>query len=362
MKSDKSSGLVLNCVMAWAKPKYSREKVNQAGEILISPKSIPSDVDYALDVINNWRSIHACPLQSMKMTLTGRAKRQDPNVIVAQRTKRIQAITFKLKNHREGSLGMKLSQMQDIGGCRAVLRTVSQVEALVRYYEEATAKNALRGGKFARKYDYINEPKHSGYRSIHLVYKYFSTSAELGVYDDLKIEIQIRSKLQHAWATAVETVGFFTGQALKSNIGEASWKRFFALVSSEFARLEKRPLVPGTPPNEQKSKGELSTFSAQIDLLDGLKTATRIVEKKEGHYFLLELNLESKSVRTTVFQKEQMIEAQEKYLEVEKNNRETDNQAVLVSVDSLAALPKAYPNYYLDITEFVRVLKKILAD
>ena len=120
--------------------------------------------------------------------------------------------------------------------------------------------------------------------------------------------------------------------------------------------------MPGTPPNEQKSKGELSTFSAQIDLLDGLKTATRIVEKKEGHYFLLELNLESKSVRTTVFQKEQMIEAQEKYLEVEKNNRETDNQAVLVSVDSLAALPKAYPNYYLDITEFVRVLKKILAD
>jgi len=346
--------------MAWAKPKYTREKVNKAGEILISKNPSDWEVDFALGVLNNWRSIHACPLQSMKMTLTGRAKKQDPNVLVAQRTKRIQAIIFKLKHHREGNLGLKLSQMQDIGGCRAVLRTVSQVESLVKYYEDSTAKNALRGGKFSKKYDYIKEPKTSGYRSVHLVYKYFSTSTELGVYDDLKIEIQIRSKLQHAWATAVETVGFFTGQALKSNIGEESWKRFFALVSSEFARLEKRPLVPGTPEKQAESIAELNTFSAQVDLLEGLKTATRIVENKEGHYFLLELDLEKRTVRTTVFQKNQMVEAQEKYLEVEKANKDTDNQAVLVSVDSLAALPKAYPNYYLDITEFVKVLKKIL--
>jgi len=40
------------------------------------------------------------------------------------------------------------------------------------------------------------------------------------------IEIQIRSKLQHIWATAVETVGFFTGQAIKSNEGEKEWNDF----------------------------------------------------------------------------------------------------------------------------------------
>jgi ppGpp synthetase/RelA/SpoT-type nucleotidyltranferase len=347
--------------MAWAKPEYTRAEVNEAGEILISPTASLADIDYALKVVNNWRSIHACPLQSMKMTLTGRAKKQDPTALIAQRTKRIQAITFKLANHRAENLQLKMTQMHDIGGCRAVLRSVSQVESLVKAYEDATAKNALRGGKFHRKYDYIKEPKMSGYRSVHLVYKYFSTSTELGVYDDLKIEIQIRSTLQHAWATAVETVGFFTGQALKSNIGEASWKRFFALVSNEFARLEKRPLVPGTPANQSEAKLELNSYSSQIDLLEGLKTATRVVENKEGHYFLLELDLQARTVRTTVFQKDQMVEAQEKYLAVEKTNKDNDNQAVLVSVDSLAALPKAYPNYYLDITEFVKVLKKILA-
>jgi len=32
-----------------------------------------------------------------------------------------------------------------------------------------------------------------------------------------------------------------------------------------------------------------------------------------------------------------------------------------ISVDSVAHLRKAYPNYFLDISEFVMVLKKILA-
>jgi hypothetical protein len=39
------------------------------------------------------------------------------------------------------------------------------------------------------------------------------------IYNDLKIEMQLRSQYQHAWATAVETVGTFIGQALKSSIG-----------------------------------------------------------------------------------------------------------------------------------------------
>jgi hypothetical protein len=198
------------------------------------------------------------------------------------------------------------------------------------------------------------------------VYKYFSPSAKLNIYNDLKIEIQIRSKLQHAWATAVEAVDFFTDQALKSNIGQVSWKRFFALASNEFARIEKRPLVPGTPADANESKAELKSYTGQITLLEGLKTATRIVtaggvEKKEGHFFLLELNLQAKTIRTTVFQKNQYAEAQQKNLEVEKANKDNPQmQSVLVSVDSMISLPKAYPSYYLDISEFARVLNTVI--
>jgi len=209
-----------------------------------------------------------------------------------------------------------------------VLRTVAQVEELAAYYEKATAKNPLRGGKFHRKYDYVQKPKDTGYRSVHLVYRYHSTSPSLRIYDELKIEIQLRSKLQHYWATAVETVDFLTGQALKSNIGDVLWKRFFVVVANEFARLEKRPLVPGASSNEHESKSELRSYSAQIALLEGLSAATAIVtskealDKSEGQFYLLELDLNSRTIQTKSFRKDQSAEAQEKYLEVEKSNKD----------------------------------------
>jgi putative GTP pyrophosphokinase len=354
--------------MAWSKPEYSREDVNRAGELLLSDTSAPDELNHALTVINNWRAIHACPMQTMRMTLAARAQKQDLQMIISQRTKRIPAIRLKLREHRAKGLALKLAQMQDIGGCRAVLRTVAQVEELAQYYERATTKNSLRGGKFQRKYDYIKNPKDTGYRSIHLVYKYHSTSPRLAIYDDLKIEIQLRSRLQHYWATAVETVDFFTGQALKSNIGDVSWKRFFVVVANEFARLEKRPLVPGASANEQESRAELRSYSAQITLLEGLSAATSIVaskgavEKVGGQLYLLELDLNSRTIQTKSFRKDQSAEAQERYLEVEKSSKDRpEKQNVLVSVDSLASLRKAYPSFYLDIGEFIKVLRRILS-
>jgi ppGpp synthetase/RelA/SpoT-type nucleotidyltranferase len=213
--------------IAWAKPEFGRDKVNRAGEILTSSSVSNVEADAALKIVNNWRAIHACPLQTIKMTLAGRAQKQDLHAVISQRTKRIPAIRLKLRENHAAGLEMKLSQMQDIGGCRAVLRTVLEVEKLAQDYEKARIKNARRGGVFHRKYDYIEKPKPTGYRGIHLVYKYHTESKMLAIYNDLKIEIQLRSKLQHAWATAVETVDFFTGQALKSNIGDVDWKCFF---------------------------------------------------------------------------------------------------------------------------------------
>ncbi len=96
-----------------------------------------------------------------------------------------------------------------------------------------------------REKDYIQNPKKDGYRGVHLIYRY--KSDKISTYDGLLIEVQIRSKIQHAWATAIEIVDLFTGQAIKSNEGEEEWKEFFRLVSSAFAKIEKQPEVSGTP-------------------------------------------------------------------------------------------------------------------
>ena len=134
------------------------------------------------------------------------------------------------------------------------------------------------------------------------------------------------------------------------------------------SRLESAGLSPVRKevPVTVSHRDFVKTYSLDLVVGDGaiyeLKTATGIVERTEGQLFLLELNVTARTIRTTGFSKDQAVEAQDKYLEVEKTNKDKpENQAVLVSVDSLAALPKAYPNYYLDISQFLKVLIKILA-
>jgi hypothetical protein len=44
----------------------------------------------------------------------------------------------------------------------------------------------------------------------------------------------------------VETVGTFIQQPLKSSQGEEDWLRFFIVMSSDMAFLDKKPIVAGT--------------------------------------------------------------------------------------------------------------------
>ena len=119
---------------------------------------------------------------------------------------------------------MNLARMQDLGGCRAVVNSVEKVRALVGLYEKSPIKHKLVGQD-----DYIAHPQASGYRGIHLVYRYYSDRSP--TYNGLQIKLQLRSPLQHAWATAVETVVTFLRQALKASQGHADWLRFFSLMA-----------------------------------------------------------------------------------------------------------------------------------
>src|SRR4051812_44144651 len=118
--------------MAWAVPKYPKKWVNRAGKVILaeSPREEwgeDSDQYYeyvqnyfeALDIVNNWRSSHNFPLNTFHIGLRRRAKIIDPKAITAQRIKRMASIEAKLTRFPT----MTLSQMQDIGGCRAIVGT-----------------------------------------------------------------------------------------------------------------------------------------------------------------------------------------------------------------------------------------------
>jgi hypothetical protein len=364
--------------MAWATPQYSKKKVNWAGKMLVSsepdafldgdsddPYTLAANPAYsswqekyfdALDIVNNWRSSHNFPLNTFHVWLKRRAKLIDPGCITAQRIKRLSSIEAKLERFST----MTLSQMQDIGGCRAIVASCPQVKDLAKAYADSDIKHSL-----AQKDDYIDTPKDSGYRGIHLIYRYFSDKKT--DYNTLKVEVQLRSQLQHAWATAVESVGAFIQQALKSSLGEQDWLRFFALMGTAIAIRENSTPVPDTPTTYGELVKELREYANALDVANRLATfgaALQITEsprRDSDHYFLLEVNHKTKLVTVTGFKQAESDKATAEYLEVEKKRKDSqDADAVLVSVDSMAALRRAYPNYFLDTKVFVDLMNETL--
>ena len=323
--------------MAFTRPNFSRHQVDLAGIRLVGEMPLwRRDYQNALAIANNWRSSHSYPLLAMRMTLAGRARRVDGDALVAQRLKRLRSTESKLRRLPH----MKLSQMQDIGGCRAVVGSVQQVDDLVSLYELGTAKNPHKRAQFVEKYDYIAQPKGNGYHSVHLVYKYRSGSPPHQVWNGHRIEIQLRSALQHIWATAVETVDTFTGQALKFiGTGERGWDRFFALTSSAFALEEGRPLVPGTPTTMDEIRQELRLLAESLAVhhtLVGLSVAVR--EGTTGHekgaeYFLVFLDPVQRELEIEGFREADLWKAQRAYLA-----RETEITGRLASRHALCPL------------------------
>src|SRR5574337_2127066 len=115
-------------------PKFSNAAIDIAGETLKGEDLLDPKFDRALELINAWRSAHSYPLQAVKMLLLGRAGRMHQGAVIAQRLKRLRSIQAKLQ--REST---RLSQMQDIGGCRAIMLSAQHVEKLRDKFLEAAS-------------------------------------------------------------------------------------------------------------------------------------------------------------------------------------------------------------------------------
>lgn len=337
--------------------KYSKKEISKAGEILISSKS-EEERNQAYNKISDWRANHLQPLIVMRRGLTKLLKKNKITpVLISQRLKRLTSIVYKLDLNPKMGLG----GMQDIGGYRAVLKDVKDLKRLEKIFENYKIKHKLE-----KINNYVEKPKTSGYRSIHYIYRYFSKSEK---YNDLRVELQIRTKLQHNWATAVETAGVIKRTSLKSSQGDDEWLNFFKIVSSLFAIKEGLPILDEHK-NLKKEELMIQYYSLSyklkiIDTLQALRVTTKYFEKESfpDGYYLLNIDIENQKVQIKIFRKNQYTEATDNYLriekEIEKNIEDTKNAVVLVLADSLKSLKKAYPSYFLDTSEFLSELDKI---
>ncbi|MFF8816140.1 RelA/SpoT domain-containing protein [Streptomyces pactum] len=333
----------------WVVPENSNKRVQRASRMIGKGTGTPEEIREARDVLSNYRLAHAFPLNAVTVTVRQRALAVNPNAVVAERRKRLPTILDKLKRHPT----MSVTTMQDLGGCRVVFGTVAEVDELVRVLVDLPrSKNRVK-----KVYDYLRGdpgPRDSGYRGVHLVYEYGASKKE---YHGLRIELQVRTLLQHAWATAVETMDLFSGSELKYGKGDADVLRFFVLVGSLMAYEEGTTPVPGAEGTREELAAELAHLEANVGVLERLRGYAAIVGEhaKTDRRNTLTLELWRTEGRLTVTVHETLAAAEDRITELEALDDE-NLDAVLINIARISQLRDAYPNYFADtgrFTEFV---------
>jgi hypothetical protein len=83
--------------------------------------------------------------------------------------------------------------------------------------------------------------------------------------------------------------------------------------------------------------------------------------KGKVHFFLMELDLQNNKLNIQGYASRELDTATSMYLDAEKRiGSGMSSDAVLVSVESVASLRRAYPNYYFDSDLFVSLVEQAL--
>lgn len=332
--------------------KYSRKSLDKAGWALLDPFTRGQ----AIEKISDWRMTHLPVLREFVEELTKYLNANNiPFAFYSQRVKRMTSIIEKLRNNLNTKMG--LGGLQDIGGARFVFEDIESLNRCKKALEAFAPEHFT----FVKTTDYIIAPKDSGYRSIHYIYQYHSENQE---YDGLKIELQIRTRLEHSWAMAVETASLISRTSLKANIEDGSvWRDFFKLVSAIFAQREGCAVATGFMDyTHERYCNEFISFVEKHKLIDQLSAlrvtvdSNNISEDKPDGYFVLNINFKEQVVSYRTYRSEEENTASNVFASLEQTV-DSDEAVLLVSIAKIQEIREAYPSYFLDTKEFLVALK-----
>lgn len=192
----------------------------------------------------------------------------------------------------------------------------------------------------------------------------------------MHLELQIRTQLQHYWATAVEVLGMKGESKIKQGKGENYHKESFKLSSALFSYTENTTISSKYKSLSKKDIcekiAELNQKHNILQNLSGLAVSVQNIERranekkaneKKGYYFIVVLNFEKNKLSIAGFNRKNFAEAKKFYDVCEQDSKKNQNtDVVLISLDKFKLLKQAYPNYYLDSGSFIRVIKKELQE
>lgn len=329
----------------------SKRKIDQIGEILKKNGALNSKEQSEL---LEWRNSFSSTLEYYHLKLKSITNEHEMFTL-SRRLKRIESIQIKLKRFKT----MRLSTLQDVAGLRLVVKDEKFLNETFTKLRSLSTKHKLK-----RLDDYHNNSKEDGYRGIHLVYQ----KSDLGM-----VEIQLRTELEHIWATAVETYGVLQNTSFKTGEGEEEWREFFRLLSAYFAIKENcLPSKEFAKLSTSKIKTRLKKIIKKLNVIERLNASTNSIEVitekfnetgRKGKYAILELDLRNRTTKVELFNKKDENKAIKFYTERELGIKDkTLTNIVFVNVENIDKLDKSYPNYFLNTTRLLEILSKIMLD
>lgn len=299
-----------------------------------------------LNKLQEFRQTFQEPISNVFNFVLGVARKVDKQCIVTYRIKRIDTIVEKLRRFHENPNGkMNLSRMWDIAGCRCILNSTDEDKLYV-----LLKKMQKEYGRDCKVNDYVAEQKDSGYRSIHIYVKDHQTQKP--------IEIQIRNKAQHNWATLVEIVDLLFGTKSKERGAESQLGRFLYLYSKaeDLTKEEFSEML--------KIERKVKVFERMSNVLTRNYLNIRrqwLKQKTKGSYFVITANKNGSEIISFPTFKEAETAYYEKYL------ANSDSNIVLthLRMPDFNQISMAYSNYVLAMHAFfddyrVLVSRKII--
>ena len=323
-------------------PGGSKSRVNAAGARVRGGAATTDD----FRVIDEWRAAHRNVLNTFQASLRTRTRETD--VTVAQRHKRQRTIFGKLKRFP----GMQLSRMDEVAGCRLIFRSIPELYAFREEFHRARFNHRRRND--TDKYDYLKSPKSNGYRGVHDVYEYDVRSLVGRPLKGLLIEIQYRTLVQHAWATAVEIIGFITESQPKFEEGDNRYVEAMALASEILARGHEDSEGPFPELSNRALVRQFRAMDEDLGLLStlrGLSAADSAFTTKRNAILIFsdvgELEVrtfrDATSALRTLFDLEKAATA--------------GGDIVLVRADTSDEVRLAFRNYFSDAGDFISLVE-----
>ena len=302
----------------------SSSRIDRLGKRLCLSGSSELATEEDLRLLAGWRA----EFQPQYERVLGQVRTVAVGDVAGRPAKTTGAIVAKLKRQ-----SLRLSQMQDVSGCRAIVSGIDQQNHLVRALCRIFPDN--------RVCDRRQTTSH-GYRAVHVV-----------VGSDRLVEIQVRTQLQHVWAEWSDALTTVFGDEVKYGgtiPGQPMLRVQLTTLSGAIAQLE----APSpSQPNIAATLVSGFAFVVVAHILDGylpteLKFRTRVNDRGPGKVagiVLVGFDRETRSLQLLEsFTSLDRAAALDRRLEVELTH--PGLEVNLLEADSLNQLTRTHPRYF----------------